>query len=67
VLRETWRSGERRYRDTGGALHRLDGPAVESKFGNEWHLYGIQFEEDEHTEIVALLRAIGEAPDACVG
>lgn len=64
VLREAWRSGERRYRDTGGALHRLDGPAVESSFGDEWWLYGIQFEPGEHAEIVARLRAMDEATDA---
>ena len=46
-----------------GQLHRLDGPAIErSDGGRQWWLHDVQVTDAEHTEIVAQLREIGEAP-----
>ena len=46
-----------------GRPHRLDGPAVIRAIGpDEWWLFGRPVTEEKHAEIVARLRATGEAP-----
>lgn len=48
-----------------GKRHRVDGPAVTNPDGAvSWCLYGQKVSQEEHAEIVALLRETGEAPDA---
>ena len=50
---ETEASGTRRYYNSAGQLHRLDGPAVAVYGGHaEWFLYGRRLTEEEFNRAI---------------